>query len=72
MHQTRFTGLRHYAKQYFDLAESGEPVHILRKAITDIFSMIQNAPSWKRSATQPLVLDGVSISQMILEERETG
>jgi hypothetical protein len=26
-------------------------------------------PSWKRRQVQPLVLDGVSISRMILEER---
>ena len=30
-----------------------------------------NLPSWKRRKAQPLVLDGVSVSSTILEERST-
>jgi hypothetical protein len=29
-------------------------------------------PSWKRRRAQPLVIDGVSVSRMILEERTSG
>jgi antitoxin (DNA-binding transcriptional repressor) of toxin-antitoxin stability system len=73
MKQTTFTELRNHAKRYFDLVEAGESVRVLRngKAIADIVPVAQDLPSWKRRAAQPLVLDGVSISRMILEERET-
>ena len=73
MRQATFSELRNHAKQYFDIVESGEPVRIMRngKAIADIVPLPQDLPSWKRRAVQPLVLDGVSLSKIILEERET-
>ena len=73
MKQTTFTELRAHAKQYFDLVEAGETVRVLRngKPIADILPVQPETPSWKRRKAQPLVLDGVSISRMILEERET-
>ena len=40
------------------------------KPIADIVPIMAELPSWKRRKAQPLVLDGVSISRMILEERE--
>ena len=56
------------------LVESGESVRVLRngKPIADIAPVLADLPSWKRRKVQPLVLDGVSVSRMILEERQVG
>lgn len=72
MKQATLTEVRNNAKQYFDLVESGESVRVLRKGkpIADIVPVSTDLPSWKRRRAQPLVLDGVSVSRMILEERE--
>jgi prevent-host-death family protein len=72
MQHTTFTELRNHAKQYFDSVEAGETVRVLRngKPIADIVPVVADLPSWKRCKTQPMVLDGVSVSQMILEDRE--
>lgn len=74
MKQATFTEVRNHAKQYFDIVAAGESVRVLRngKPIADIVPVMAELPSWKRRKAQPLVLDGVSISQMILEEREAG
>ena len=74
MRQASFTDVRNHAKQYFDMVESGESVRVLRngKPIADIIPIISDLPSWKQRKAQPLVLDGVSISQMILDERSPG
>jgi len=74
MKQASFTELRNNARHFFDLVEAGEPVRILRngKPIADIVPVPADRPSWKRRKAQPLVLDGVSLSQLILDERETG
>ena len=73
MRQASFTELRNHAKEYFDIVESGVPVRVLRNGnpIADIIPITHDLPSWKQRKVQPLVLDGVSISQMILEERNT-
>lgn len=73
MKQATFSELRNNAKQYFDIVESGETVRILRngKPIADIVPLPQDLPSWKRNLPQPLVIDGLSLSRIILEERET-
>lgn len=73
MKQATFTEVRNHAKQYFDLVETGESVRVLRngKPIADIVPVIPELPSWKRRTAQPLALDGVSVSRLILEERET-
>ena len=72
MKQATFTDLRNQAKHYFDLVESGETVRVLRngKPIADIVPVVADLPSWKRRTVQPLMLDGVSISRLILEDRE--
>jgi antitoxin (DNA-binding transcriptional repressor) of toxin-antitoxin stability system len=72
MKQATFTEVRNNAKQFFDLVESGEAVRVLRngKPIADIVPIMANLPSWKRRTAQPLVLDGESVSRMILDERE--
>lgn len=71
MRQVAFTELRNNAKIFFDLVEAGESVRILRngKPIADIVPIAAELPSWKKRKAQPLVLDGVAISQLILNER---
>lgn len=73
MKQTTFSELRNHAKQYFDIVESGESVRIVRngKPIADIVPLPQDLPSWKRRLAQPLIINGVTLSKIILEERET-
>jgi len=73
MKQATFSELRNHAKEYFDIVESGESVRILRngKPIADIVPVHQDLPSWKRRSAQPLLLNGVSLSRIILDERET-
>jgi prevent-host-death family protein len=73
MRHATFSELRNHAKLYFDLVESGESVRIVRngKPIADIVPLPQDLPSWKRRTAQPLVIDGCSVSRLILEERET-
>ncbi len=68
----RFYRTTQSRKDFFDLVENGESIRILRngKPIADIVPVVPDLPSWKRSAAQPLVLNGVSISKMILEDRE--
>ncbi len=74
MKQATFTDVRNHAKHYFDLVASGESVRVLRngKPIADIVPVMVDLPSWKRRKAQPLVLEGVSMSRMILGEREAG
>ena len=72
MKQATFTEVRNHAKHYFDLVETGESVRVLRngKPIADIVPINPDLPSWKRRTVHPLALDGVSVSRLILEERE--
>jgi prevent-host-death family protein len=73
MKQATFSELRNHAKKYFDFVEAGETVRILRngKPIADIVPVSQDLPSWKRRQAQPLVIEGASLSRIILEDRET-
>jgi prevent-host-death family protein len=73
MKQASFTELRAHAKKFFDLVEAGETIRVTRngKPIAEILPISPDVPSWKRRKVQPLVLDGVSISRAIMEERET-
>jgi prevent-host-death family protein len=68
------TEVRNHAKAYFDIVESGESVRVLRngKPIADIVPVAPEQPSWKRRKAQPLLLDGVSLSRLVLEERDAG
>ena len=74
MRQATFTDVRNNAKSYFDIVESGESVRVLRngKAIADIVPIAVDLPSWKRRKAQPLLLDGISVSRMIIDERSSG
>lgn len=74
MKHVTFTEMRNHAKTYFDMVEAGEALRVLRngKPIADIVPVVADPPSWKRRKPQPLVIDGVSVSRMILEERDTG
>ena len=58
---------------YFDIVEPGESVRVLRngKPIANIVPVVADLHSWKRHKAQPL-LDGVSVSRMIIEERASG
>lgn len=71
MKQANSTEIRNHAKMYFDIVEAGESVRVLRngKPIADIIPITADVPSWRRRKAQPLVLDGVSISRMIIEQR---
>lgn len=74
MRHATLTDVRNRTRAYFDLVESGETVRVLRngKPIADIVPVAADLLSWKRRVAQPLVLDGVSISRMILAERGSG
>lgn len=74
MKQATFTEPRNNARHLFDLVEAGEPVRILRngKPIADIVPIPADLPSWKRREAQPLAMDGVALSRLILGEREAG
>jgi prevent-host-death family protein len=73
MKQATFSELRNHARHYIDIVESGETVRIVRngKPVADIVPIEPDLPSWKRRTAQPLVLDSISLSKMILEERES-
>ena len=72
MKQVAFTELRNNAKAFFDMVENGESVRVMRngKAVADIVPIAADLPSWKRKSVQPLVIDGVAISQLILQDRD--
>lgn len=74
MKQATLTDVCNHAKRYFDLVAAGESVRVLRngKPIADTVPVLADLPSWKRRQAQPLVLDGVALSRMILAEREAG
>jgi antitoxin (DNA-binding transcriptional repressor) of toxin-antitoxin stability system len=74
MKKATFNEVRKHARQYFDIVAAGESVRVLRngKPIADIVPVVAELPSWKRRKAQPLLLDGVSITRMILEERGVG
>ncbi|MBK7425136.1 MAG: type II toxin-antitoxin system prevent-host-death family antitoxin [Propionivibrio sp.] len=74
MKKATFNEVRKHARQYFDIVAAGESVRVSRngKPIADIVPVVAELPSWKRRKAQPLLLDGVSITRMILEERGVG
>jgi len=71
MKQATFTEIRNHARAWFDIVESGETVRVLRngKPIADIVPVTSDMPSRKRRGGQPLLIEGVSISSVILADR---
>ena len=74
MKQTTLTELRNHAKQYFDLVAQGDSMRVLRngKPIAVIVPGVPDLPSWKRRQVQPLLLEGVALSRLVLDERGGG
>lgn len=71
MQETTFTELRAQAKHFFDLVEAGEVVRVTRngRPIAEIHPIARDVPSWKRRPARPLMVPGVSVSRLILEDR---
>ena len=65
-----FTQLRENAKTYFDQVEHGETIFVMRhgKIIAHISPPRKKQPAWKKKALR-LIVPGVSLSKIILEER---
>ena len=74
MRQATFTEVRNHAKTYFDIVESGESRRVLRngKPIADIRAGCRRSSFMETPQGPTLVPDGVSVSRMILEERDAG
>ena len=71
MIKTTLTELRQHTRDYFDAVEEGETVRVSRygKPIAEVRPIGRNQlPSWKRPGPR-LVIDNVSLSQAILNER---
>ena len=68
-----FSELRNNAKKYFDAVEEGETIEVYRNgkpvAILSPYST-GKGERWTRG--HPLEVSGVSLSRIILEEREEG
>ncbi len=68
-----FSELRNNAKKYFDAVEEGETIEVYRNgkpiAILSPYST-GKGERWNRA--HPLEASGVSLSRIILEEREDG
>ena len=66
-----FTELRNNAKKYFDAVERGETIEVYRNskpvAILSPYSS-GRGDRWKRA--NPLQIPGVSLSKILLEERD--
>lgn len=65
-----FSQLRNNAKKYFDAVERGESIEVFRrgKPVATISPALPRTLSrWRKS--NPLRIDGVSLSRFILEER---
>ena len=71
MQEATFTELRNNAKQYFDIVEAGGAVRVLRngKPIADIVPIPPKVPIWKQRKVVPLLIDGVRLSEMVMQER---
>jgi prevent-host-death family protein len=68
-----FSELRNNAKKYFDAVEEGETLEIYRngKPIA-VLSPYSTAKGERWSGANPLEVTGISLSKIILEEREEG
>lgn len=75
MQTVSFTDFRRDASSWFDQVEKGETLRVFRhgKAIADIApaSGEESTPSWKSPGPR-LAVKGASLSEAILDERESG
>jgi len=76
MKTVSFTEFRKNASELITKVEKGEIIHILRHGkpvaeITPLQSEELSTPSWKKPALK-LSLNGISLSQAIIEERRSG
>ncbi len=76
MKTVSFTEFRKNASDLITKVEKGEIIHILRHGrpvaeISPLQSEELSSPSWKKPALK-LSLNGVSLSQAIIEERNSG
>jgi antitoxin (DNA-binding transcriptional repressor) of toxin-antitoxin stability system len=71
MQETTLSELRNQMRHFFDLIEAGETIRVFRngKPIADILPVQRAVPSWKQRKAQPLLVNGVEISRMILADR---
>ena len=71
MQETTLSALRNQTRHFFDLIEAGETIRVLRngKPIADIMPVQKDVPSWKQRQVRPVLIDGVEISRLILEDR---
>lgn len=75
MRTVKFTEFRNNTSFYFSKAENGETIRIIRhgKVIAEIipsFATSIKTPSWKKKGKR-LLLEGKSLSSVIIEERES-
>lgn len=67
------TEFRNHIRKYMDAVEQGEEIEICRngKPVATVVPRNRSrVPHWKQ--VEPLVIPGVSLSKMIIEEREEG
>jgi len=68
------TEFRNHIRKYMDAVEQGEEIEVFRngKPVATLVPRSKaRTPSWKQKH-EPLVIPGVSLSKLILEEREEG
>lgn len=72
MRETTFTELRNHAKAYFDAVENGETVRVYRngRPVADIVPVKTAVPAWKQPPQIRLSLDGLSLGDEVLADRE--
>ena len=69
------TEFRNHIKKYMDAVEQGEEIEICRNGkpvATVVPRQKARVPSWKRDRPLLKLPDGVSVSQLIIEERDEG
>ncbi len=73
MKTVTFTEFRQHVAVYLNAVEQGEPFRILRhgKPVADLTPVKtdNSVPSWKR-CIEPIRLRGISVSDMIIKERD--
>jgi prevent-host-death family protein len=72
MRETTFTELRNHAKIFFDAVEGGETVRVYRngRPVADIVPVRATAPAWKKPRRTLLSLEGLSLGDEVLADRD--